>query len=341
MRKIVEGRFAEDFGRLELKMRDLYQQGIITQADCDDFLRIKQRIISQSLDRLTQLLARTPWYVELKAALLKIYPGLDRLNEMSKDEARRYLKKMSAGRNRLSILAGDMSFLNVSNENGQHWQGDLLIDRVGKLLLEVFGEAEEAIYISRHGGDEFFNFSVDVSEETTRMMINRFLSAIRDIEVPNLKRYDLSPNMDFGSALFLESVVVLLDALERDIAIDKTYFNFLIDTTIVIADIRSAVNKGLSRIPLLMLLRERPDTSAYQHLKSFLIKGAGGISEEKLDELTLLFQKDIIAYHESVKEFVLSGVRQGADNELDAVIVDKALEPRKEIPFWRRILDAF
>ena len=302
---------------------------------------MKQRIINQSLDLLTQLLARTPWYVELKAALLRIYPDLDRLDHMSKSEVRKYLKKIVFGNNRVSILAGDMSFLNLSNENGQHWQGDMLIKGVGRLLHEVFGGSEELMYISRHGGDEFFSFSVDVSEETIRDLVNDFLAEIKSIDVPNLSRYGLNPNMDFGSALFLESVAVLLDIMERNVAIEKTYFNFLIDTTIIIADIRSAVNKGLSRIPLLILLREEQSASDYEHLRSFLVKGAGGIGEEKLDELALLFQEDIIAYKESLKEFVLSGVRQGADTEIDLLVIDKALEPRREIPLWRRILEAF
>ncbi len=235
----------------------------------------------------------------------------------------------------------DLSYLSLANEAG-HALGDDLLGQSGRTLeVEVKkGESGEA---QRHGGDELtFNLNEGYArvKEIVKDVKNNFTNNINHTGIENA---GLKPNIDIGVASFNEGMKAFKKILQNKEAraeLEKSgnilkAFNQI---WLNIADKRSAIDKGITRIPLL-IKSYIDDREQYDKNVSFLRKGGYNIKDSEVKQLS---RKVKNVSDKEAREFVIDFIKKkereildglGGVEKIKAEIVHEILKESKEDKF--------
>jgi len=180
----------------------------------------------------------------------------------------------------LSVMAGDISFLSLVNVEG-HRTGDKLLKNYGDLLLK------SAIKGYRHGGDEV-TAMFDIPEKEAEAEIEEIKNKVKELKnIKILRDHGLEPNLDTGTAHLREAIKVFgelaKDQGAKEALLKKNPVKEFENIWLEIADKRSQINKGRTRINL--LLDRLNDKKSYQKLVGFLRKGGYNITDEEIFDL--------------------------------------------------------
>ncbi|MBU4217194.1 diguanylate cyclase [Candidatus Parcubacteria bacterium] len=207
----------------------------------------------------------------------------------------------------LSVMMSDVSYLSLANEAG-HSVGDKLLKNISEKIKSHGFDGY------RHGGDEITALVHD-SEEIFQKKIQAMSEDIRNQKnVANLANYDLVPNLDIGTAHISEGLKVFKELLKIDeyrgrIKNEKA-LDELKDVWLEIADKRSFLEKGKTRISLLMD-RFSEDRDGYKEVIGFLRKGGYNINDEELGRLVVdTDQADKAQKEMVVKRFIAEKEKQ-------------------------------
>ena len=236
----------------------------------------------------------------------------------------------------LSAVEADVSYLNVANRDG-HTSGDNLLEKIGELVAEDRKTKKNA---HRYGGDEFAYLFGDSGEAEFKMktLQKNFSEAV---DISNLAKYGLKPNLDFGKASFSEALSVFRDLAKNEkggewIQKDKVFKEFN-TIWLMLADKRASINKAKTRIPLLMekyqkgfnlegVVIDQEAAKHYDFLMGYLGKGAYEISKTKIAELIKQSGNDGAERDELVWQYIQE-IEQGKLSESQEYLAlrDKAV----------------
>ncbi len=184
----------------------------------------------------------------------------------------------------MNVMMGDMSYLSLVNKDG-HVAGDELLGHSGKAIFQELNKA------FRHGGDEFTAL-INLEEKAVKDKVKQLESSIKNIKnIPVLKKYKLDPNLDIGTAHFsegFEAFKKIMEKLESRAGEEKlpalNLYKELQNVWLEIADKRSFIKKGASRIALLIDLKQERQEQ-YSEIINSIRKGGYDITDEELDGL--------------------------------------------------------
>lgn len=181
-----------------------------------------------------------------------------------------------------AVVMSDVSYLSLANKEG-HAIGDELLAKISSAIRK------NKLRAYRHGGDEITALiSGSESEiDSTTNALEKEVEQIKDIS--SLQKYDLQPNIDIGTAKFSEAFEAFknfLGEIPRDqdgkVMSNISTLKELENIWLAIADKRSFINKGLTRISLLL---SRIDKENYDDIISSLRKGGYDIKDSELREI--------------------------------------------------------
>jgi len=236
------------------------------------------------IDDVTGFKIRKELFKKMDEDLRGIF-GLDNDAEISNDKVISAIEALDDDCEHidLSVMMSDVSYLSLANEAG-HSVGDKLLKNISEKIRSHGFDGY------RHGGDEITALTHD-SNEVFQKKIQAMSEDIRNQKnVANLANYNLAPNLDIGTAHISEGLKVFKKLLKIDeyrerIKSEKA-LEELKDIWLEIADKRSFLEKGKTRISLLMD-RFSENRSAYKEVIGFLRKGAYNINDEELEKLVL------------------------------------------------------
>ncbi|PLX27502.1 hypothetical protein C0583_03035 [Candidatus Parcubacteria bacterium] len=175
---------------------------------------------------------------------------------------------------KIHIMMGDISFLSIANEGGNHASGDELLKKIADRLKSNIRN------VCRHGGDEVTTIYKGDFEDFNKILkkTQSEINAIDDHSVMN--KYDLEVNLDVGTASMAEAISVLKELSIGGMVGREAGSNILSDLKDIwleIADKRASVAKAQKRIRLLL---ERKNQN--KEIMSGLRKGAYDINDTEI-----------------------------------------------------------
>jgi len=181
------------------------------------------------------------------------------------------------------ILLGDVSYLSFANKDG-HSAGDTLLKFIGQQFKN------QNIRGFRHGGDEMTAFMEKSPEEISADLESVLEKIQQDPKINIFSQYELQPNVDFGLASINDALEIYNQLLQIEncpktmAALDtlKQFENVWIE----IADKRAMINKGQTRIPMLMDLYVS-DREKFDVVINYFRKGGYDITNPEIDKLLI------------------------------------------------------
>lgn len=294
-------RFFQKELQKKLELRALQQENQDLRQKVERFSQAlesaKERIRKLMFDSVTGLRKREGLYITLERDITELVDGkFSNIEELETDELIELLNPESVKEVPLTVMMSDVSYLSLANEGG-HEAGDSLLEAIGTIARDKMGsptpeayQEEESYEVDcqRHGGDEMTAIMrLDINEAGKQA--RSFELAVNNESVPALEEYGFKPNIDTGVAHISEA----LEAYQEFIKIKKEAgeempkgdrIRNLLNIWVAIADRRSAVSKGVTRLS--ELKRERVENRTnYDIIISFLRKGAFNTTDEELDSL--------------------------------------------------------
>lgn len=174
----------------------------------------------------------------------------------------------------LFVMQGDIAYLGLVNSLVGHEKGDELLRMVSREVNKAMG------MIYKTGGDEFMGI-YRISKEKLAEMIIAAVEVVNKMEIADLKKYSLDPNIDMGVTRFSDAVALYKELLadgESAPLFRKDVRRNLMNIWTRLADKKMYKNKAKLRIQLLMdrVKNDRENSGS-------ITKGAYDITVEELE----------------------------------------------------------
>jgi GGDEF domain-containing protein len=315
------------------RMRELRQMTVDgnekARLELRDARTLRRDYISSRIDTSTTgLLIRAPWFSLLEWRMMPlVFSELKTCREkgfISRDVVNNLFPE-----GELTVLFGDMGYLNLLNKGGNHARGDAMLKIAGNILHKSSHKNGSPIYWGRIGGDEFAAFSTN-GLEVIDQVGKEITSAFSRQSVSLLEEYYLKPRIDFGVTTLNEAWSLLWEYFERYQEIDRVPFNVLTDIFVGLADTRSSLEKCFGHIDFQVSLIEdsfreskKYPCKLYERVHPYLAKSALELEYKHLLELMYLkgedgYRKEILTLFEGYSK---------TKDPLQTLILQAALDP--------------
>jgi len=235
-----------------------------------------------AIDSITGLMRREFLYKEINKYISDKIQFTDKLD--AKEISQR-IESLAADTDDKTIMMSDISFLSLANKSG-HASGDELLERIAKSV------ADHELKAYRHGGDEITAL-IDNPETAIPEIVKSIQDKVKEqTDIDNLAQYGLTPNIDIGTAGMQESAMAFQEiysqANAEGVELPEKPAKYFENLWVDIADKRSFINKGKTRIPLLVekyKQEQQNQDNSYQGIVDYLRKGGYDITDKEVVSL--------------------------------------------------------